>query len=101
MSQKTFDLLADAAESAFDADSIKSPDPPINPPDPLLDQNVKVKDGIVCPHETNGEANGEANGVANGDRIDDPNGDRNGESKDEPEGQTEDEMPPLVDETEV
>ena len=91
LSQKTFDLLADAAKSAFDADSIKtlSPNPPINPPEPLSDQIVEVKDGIVCPHDTNDEANGEANGETNG------------ETSDEPRGQAEEEMPPLVDETEV
>ena len=82
LSQKTIALLADAADSAFDADSIKTlpPDPPINPPEPLSDQIVN--DGIVCPHETN--ADGETNGEANG----------------EPEGQADTEMPPLVDETE-
>ena len=75
----------------FDADSIKTlpPDPPINPPEPLSDQIVKVKDGIVCPHDTNREANGEANGETNG------------KTNDEPRGQAEEEMPPLVDETEV
>ena len=89
LSQKTFELSTDAAESAFDADSIKilSPDPPINPSEPPSDQIVKVNnDGIVCPHDTNGEANGEANGETNG------------ESKDESEGQAEEEMPPLIDE---
>ena len=79
LSQKTIDLLAEAAESAFDADSPKTlpSDPPINPPEPLSDQITKVNDGVVCPHDTNGEAN------------------------DEPEGQADGEMPPLVDETEV
>ena len=87
LSQKTINLLAEAAESAFDADSIKTlpPNPPINPPEPLSDQIVEVTDGIVFPHDTNGEANGEANGEPN----------------DEPEGQADEEMPPLVDETEV
>ena len=91
LSQKTIDLLADAAESAFDANSIKTlwPDPPINPSEPLPDQIVKVKDGIVCPHDTNGETNGEANGKTNG------------ETNDETEGQADAEMPPLVEETEV
>ena len=91
LSQKTIDLLADAADSAFDADSIKTlpPDPPINPPEPLSDQIVKVNDGIVCPHDTNGETNGEANGETNGD------------TNDKPEDQADAEMPPLVDETEV
>ena len=79
LSQKTIDLLADAAESAFDADSPKTlpPNPPINPPDPLCDQITKVEDGIVCPHDTNGKPNGEANG----------------ETNDEPEGQADEEMP--------
>ena len=83
LSQKTIDLLAEAAESSFDADSTKTlpPNPPNDPPESLSDQIVKVKDGIVCPHDTNGEANGEKN--------------------DEPEGQADEEMPPLVDETEV
>ena len=87
LSQKTIDLLAEAAESAFDADSPKTlpPSPPINPPEPLFDQITKVKDGVGCPHDTNGKANGETNGEAN----------------DEPEGQADEEMPPLVDETEV
>ena len=71
LSQKTIDLLADAAESAFDGDSFKTlpPDPPINPPEPLPDQIVRVKDGIVCPHDTNGETNGEANGETNGETM--------------------------------
>ena len=83
LSQKTIDLLAEAAESAFDADSPKTlpPNPPINPPEPHSDQITKFKDGDVCPHDTNGETKGEAN--------------------DEPEGQADEEMPPLVDETEV
>ena len=87
LSQKTIDLLAEVAESAFDADSIKTlpPEPPINPPEPLSDQIVKVKDCIVCPHDTNGETNGEANGETNG------------ETNDGPEGQADEEMPPLVD----
>ena len=87
LSQKTIDLLAEAAESAFDADSTKTlpPNPPINPPEPLSDQITKVKDGIVCPHDTNGEPIGEANG----------------ETNDELDGQADEEMPPLVDETEV
>ena len=91
LSQKTIDLLAEAAESAFDADSPKTlpPDPPINPPEPLSDQITKVKDGVGCPHDTNGEPNGEANGETNG------------EANDESEGQADEEMPPLVDETEV
>ena len=59
--------------------------PQINPPEPLSDQITKCKDGDDCPHETNGEANGETNGEANG----------------EPEGKADEEMPPLVDETEV
>ena len=90
LSQKTIDLLAEAAESAFDADSPKTlpPNPPITPPEPLSDQITKVEDGIVCPHDTNGEANG-------------GNGETNGETNDEPEGQADEEMPPLVDETEV
>ena len=87
LSQKTIDLLAETAESAFDANSIKTlpPEHPINSPEPLSDQIVKVKDGIVCPHDTNGETNGETNGDTN----------------DEPKGQADEEMPPLVDETEV
>ena len=53
LSQKTIDLLAEAAESAFDADSPKTlpPDPPINPPEPLSDQITKVKDGVGGPHD--------------------------------------------------
>ena len=91
LSQKTIDLLAEAAESAFDADSIKTlpPECPINPPKPLSDQIVRVEDGVGCPHETNDETNGEANGETNG------------ETNDEPESQADEEMPPLVDETEV
>ena len=87
MSQKTFDLLAEAAETAFNADSPKTlaPNPPSSPPESFSDQITKIKDGFVCSHDTNGETHGEANG------------DRN----DEPEGQAIDEMPPLVDETEV
>ena len=87
LSQKTIDLLAEAAESAFDADSIKTlppNNPPINPPEPSSDQ-INTNDGFVVTHETNGEANGETNG----------------ETNDEPEGQADEEMPPLVDETEV
>ena len=66
--------------------SIKTlpPNPPINPPEPSFDQ-INTNDGFVVTHETNGEANGEANG----------------ETNDEPEGQADEEMPPLVDETEV
>ena len=80
-------LIQKVTEPAFDADSIKTlpPGPPINPPEPLCDQIIKVNDGFVCPHDTNGEANGETNGDTN----------------DEPEGQADEEMPPLVDETEV
>ena len=83
LTQKAIDLLPKTAESAFDADSIKTlpPEPPINPPEPFSDQIVKVNDGFVCLHDTNGETNGDKNG--------------------EPEGQADEEMPPLVDETEV
>ena len=84
--------MADAAESAFDADSIKTLSLTLQLTllNLLSDQIVKVnKVGIVCPHDTNGEANGEANGETNS------------ESNDEPEGQAEEEMPPMVDETEV
>ena len=79
MSQKTIDLLAEAAESAFDADSPKTqpPNPPINPPESLSDQVTKFQDGIDCSHDTNGEANVE------------------------PEDQADEEMSPLVDEAEV
>ena len=84
MSGKTSDLLADAAETVFNAEP-QSPNPPTNPPESFSDQIAKIKDGFVCSHDTNGETHGEANG------------DRN----DEPEGQAIDEMPPLVDETEV
>ena len=84
MSENTLDLLADAAETAFNAEP-QSPNPPTNPPESFSDQIAKIKDGFVCSHDTNGETHGEANG------------DRN----DEPEGQAIDEMPPLVDETEV
>ena len=68
-----------------DATKTQSPDPPTNPPESLSTQNPNVKDGFVCSHDTNGDTHGEANG------------DRN----DEPEGQAIDEMPPLIDETEV
>ena len=80
-------LIQKVTEPAFDADSVKTlpPEPPINPPEPLSDQIAKVNDGFVCPHDTNGETNGETNGDTN----------------DEPEGQADEEMPPLVDETEV
>ena len=78
-------LIQKVTEPAFDADSINPPEPPINPPEPLSDQIAKVNDGFVCPHDTNGETNGETNGDTN----------------DEPEGQADEEMPPLVDETEV
>ena len=88
LSQKTIDLLAEVAESAFDAeDSVPQPpypptNPPTNPPKSLFDQNAKYKDGVDCPNgETNGEANGEINGELN--------------------GEADEEMPPLVDETEV
>ena len=84
MSENTSDLLADAAETVFNAEP-QSPNPPTNPPESFSDQIAKIKDGFVCSHDTNGETHGEANG------------DRN----DEPEGQAIDEMPPLVDETEV
>ena len=84
MSQKTFDLLAEAAETAFNAKP-QSPDPPTSPPESFSDQIAKIKDGFVCSHDTNGETHGEANG------------DRN----DEPEVQAIDDMPPLVNETEV
>ena len=84
LSQKTIDLLAEAAETAFNADSSKTltPDPPIDPPNSFSDQIAKIKDGFVCSHDTNGEIHGEANG----------------ETNDEPEGQADDDMPPLVDE---
>ena len=84
MSENTLDLLADAAGTAFTAEP-QSPNPPTHPPESFSDQIAKIKDGFVCSHNTNGETHGEANG------------DRN----DEPEGQAIDEMPPLVDETEV
>ena len=71
-------LIQKVTKPAFDADSI-------NPPEPLSDQIAKVNDGFVCPHDTNGETNGE----------------RNGDTNDEPEGQADEEIPPLVDETEV
>ena len=91
LSQKTIDLLAEAAESAFDADSpiTQPPNSPINHPDPLSDQITGVEDGIVCPQVTIGKPNGETNDETNG------------ETNDEPEGQANEEMPPLVDETEV
>ena len=91
LSQKTIDLLAEAAESAFDAELTETQppnppfNPPINPPEPLSDQIAKFKDGVGCPHETSGGPNGETNGEANS----------------EPEGKADEEMPPLVDETEV
>ena len=78
-------LIQKVTEPAFDADSINPPEPHINPPEPLSDQIAKVNDGFVCPHDTNGETNGETNGDTN----------------DEPEGQADEEMPPLVDQTEV
>ena len=87
LSQKTIELLAEAAESAFDAGLPKTeltnppPNLPIKPPEPLPDLIAKSKDGVDCPHETSGGPNGETNG--------------------EPEGQADEEMPPLVDETEV
>ena len=84
MSENTLDLLADATETAFNAEP-QSPNPPTNPPESFSDQITKIKDGFVCSHDTNGDTHGEANG------------DRN----DEPEGQAIDEMPPLEDETEV
>ena len=65
LSQKTIDLLAEAAESAFDAgNSVPQPpnppiNPPTNPPKFLFDQNEKSKDVVDCP---NGESNGKANG---------------------------------------
>ena len=83
-SEDVLDLLTDATNSTFD-DEPQSPDPPTNPPESLSDQNPEIKDGFVCSHDTNGDTHGEANG------------DRNGE----PEGQAIDEMPPLIDETEV
>ena len=84
LSQKTIELLAEAAESAFDAGLPKtqptnSPtNPPNDPPKPLPDLIAKSEDGVDCP-------NGETNGGPNGD----------------PDGEADEEMPPLVDETEV
>ena len=77
-------LIQKVTEPAFNADSINPPEPS-NPPESLSDQLEKINDGFVCSHDTNGETNGEANGDTN----------------DEPEGQADEEMPPLVDETEV
>ena len=82
-------LIQKVTEPAFDADSINPPEPSINPPEPLSDQLEKVNDGFVCSHDTNGETDGETNGETNGD------------TNDEPEGQADEEIPPLVDETEV
>ena len=87
LSQKTIELLAEAAESAFDAGLPKTqptnpPNPPNNPPKPLPDLIAKSEDGVDCPNgETSGGPNGEANGEA--------------------DGEADEEMPPLVDETEV
>ena len=56
LSQKTIDLLAEAVESAFDAEnSVPHPpdpptNPPTNPPKSLFDQNAKSKDGVDCPN---------------------------------------------------
>ena len=78
--QKTNELLAEAAESAFDDGLPKTqptnppPNPPNSPPKPLPDLITKSEDGVDCP---NGEANGE------------------------PDGEADEEMSPLVDETEV
>ena len=80
LSQKTIELLAEAAESAFDAGLPKTQptNPPTNPPKPLPDLIAKSEDGVDCPNgETDGGPNGEANGEAD------------------------EEMPPLVDETEI
>ena len=80
LSQETIELLAEAAESAFDAGLPKAqptcppPNPPNNPPEPLSDQIEKSEDGVNC---INGEPNGE------------------------PDGESDEEMPPLVDETGV
>ena len=77
-------LIQKVTEPAFNADSVNPPEPS-DPSEPLSDQLEKINDGFVCSHDTNGETNGEANGDTN----------------DEPEGQADEEMPPLVDETEV
>ena len=84
LSQKTIELLAEAAESAFDAGLPKThpTNPQNNPPKTLPDLIAKSGDGVDCP-------NGETGGGPN----DETNGDQNGE--------TDEEMPPLVDETEV
>ena len=77
-------LMQKVTGPALNADSVNSPEPS-NPPESLSDQLEKINDGFVCSHDTNGERNGEANGDTN----------------DEPKGQADEEMPPLVDETEV
>ena len=84
LSQKTIKLLAEAAESAFDAGIPKAQptNPPNNPLKPLPDLIAKSEDGVDCPNgETNGGPNGETNDEAN--------------------GEVDDEMPPLVNKTEV
>ena len=87
LSQKTFELLTEAAETAFHVNTSKTlaPDTPASPPESFSDRIAKIKDGFVCPQDTNGK----------------PNGETNDETNDEPEGQPDEEMPPLVDETEV
>ena len=84
LSQKTIELLAEAAESATDAELPKTQptNPASNPPNPFPDLFAKSEDGVDCP---NGETNGGPNGEANCD----------------PDGEADEEMPPLVDETEV